>query len=445
MRRSVLSWLGPIGARITSRVLVVFAVSTAFLMLTSQDAWAKYKFCATYTPSYTDTTSGEDFLKTGPHTVAYHRLLLYRNDVLLGDKFAGPDGCYPDTQTAAGSYTLRLVTNVKYVSAEVRVYSSSGPQLPTIAYGWSNLPADTSASIVTKSYTANGTVYDPLFRVSLAAAWALSNMSVGNTVYNIYAEATASSGGSGCVACVTGWNMYLGQDGTGAWTNTSKSTILHEFGHLIANSSFGGFITPGTTPASTYCASVTNGAGFDACRCDQVDPTGSSPYCGGEDWDRLHCLNSREYVHAAFNEGWGHYLATRVLNDSTQSGAVFPYYKDSLSSNLSELQAPVAHQARPSTAHRWMETKCSDTMTDRGTEMDWLSFFYYVGTQTANAYSLQNYWALMYSSSVCNGPCTSAHEVDWDDIVAGVNNTAGFSGAKKLHFINSGDSYGVNH
>ena len=188
---------------------------------------------------------------------------------------------------------------------------------------------------------------------------------------------------------------------------------------------------------------MTNNAEFGACRCDQDDPTSASTYCQNEDWDRLHCLNSREYIHAAFDEGWSHYVATRVLNDPTQSGATFPYYKDSLNINLNELQSPVSHNAQPSTPYEWMDNKCADDMSNKGTEMDWLSFFYVVGSQTSHAYSLSNFWTVMFTSDVCAGTCTTDDKVTWSKLVLGA--TSAFAGDKLDHFVNNGATYGVNH
>lgn len=87
--------------------------------------------------------------------------------------------------------------------------------------------------------------------------------------------------------------------------------------------------------------------------------------------------------------------------------------------------------------------KCSSDMTSKGTEMDWLSFFYVVGTQTSNAYSLSNYWDVMFSSQVCNGGCTENDKVTWTNLAAGA--AAAFSGNKLTHFVNNGSTYGVNH
>lgn len=430
-----------------TRVLLLAALAFTLLTFAPRHAWAKYKFCATYTPSYTDTTAGEDYLKAVPHGLSFHRMILFRNGVQVGDKFADITGCYPDTQTAAGNYTMWVVTQVRAGTAEARVFQASNAGgIPAVINGWGNLPADTGAAVITKTYSANGTVYDGVFRASLAVQWGFSSFSVANTLYEVFAEATASSGsgdGEDCVACVVGAELFLGKDGADVWTNNSKATIIHEFGHLIANSSFGAFGTEGVAEKNRYCASVTNNAGFDACRCDQVDPTTASTFCGNEDWDRLHCLNSREYIHAAFSEGWGHYVATKVLNNTTQSAATFPYYKDSLNNNLNELQSPVAHNAQPATPYKWMDNKCSDSMTQRGTEMDWLSFFYVVGTQTANAYSLSNYWDVMFSSEVCAGGCTDDDKVKWADLAAGAGTV--FSDQKLAHFVNNGNTYGVNH
>lgn len=68
-----------------------------------------------------------------------------------------------------------------------------------------------------------------------------------------------------------------------------------------------------------------------------------------------------------------------------------------------------------------------------------------VGTQTSNAYSLSNYWDVMFSSQVCSGACTEGDTIAWSQLVDGVNLGTSFSLDKKNYFINNGSAYGVNH
>jgi hypothetical protein len=101
-------------------------------------------------------------------------------------------------------------------------------------------------------------------------------------------------------------------------TTIDRSAIAHEIGHYV-QAKMAGFLDS-TYPTTSN--SVTNDPD-NLCSCNQV----------GEG-NRRHCLQNRMGFAPAFNEGFGHYYAARVLNEdrtgtpSVATSCNFPYYKN---------------------------------------------------------------------------------------------------------------------
>jgi hypothetical protein len=95
-----------------------------------------------------------------------------------------------------------------------------------------------------------------------------------------------------------------------------------------------------------------------------------------------------------------------------------------------------AYQVTPENwADRWMEKYCSDDMTDRGVELDWLHFLYEMwttGTYKFSVSELLDVWA-------------GAAGSDWDDLLTEVEDTYGDPSSELSLFETKGYQAGVDH
>lgn len=408
----------------------------------TRDAKAAYKFCSSIQPVFQDSGVGEDFFVSGTVPARSHRLHVYRNNVLVSTGTADASGCTTNTFTLAGTY--KVTTWAKVQPDPTVTFLIRRDVGDTQDHGWNNtwnnLPASTGAAVVEKRSTMVGTTLDGLFRVSALLIAVPNGSLMANSTFTILAEA-AESDCSGC-AFPADMRLELGFE-NGFWLNRRKSVVLHELAHLVQHRLFGSFGKTGVTADDDYCESVAEAI----CQCGLVAPSEVDPWgrCGGEQLNRLHCLNSREHLHAAFDEGFAHAYAARLLNNSAQSDATYPYYKNLVNSNGVGFQPPpVAHNVVPATRYRWMETKCNSAMAQRGTEMDWLGFIYNLLNKTTNAYLFADLRTVMRSLPVCNGTC-AGQNVTWAMMSSGVNAQAGFPLAKKQHFTDRGIDFGVDN
>lgn len=427
--------------RVVNRLWTVVILTLLTTCLYAPEASAAYKFCTAIMPFYNDSNKGEDHL-TGSVGAQRHKMELYRNGVRIWTGFADSDGCIPSPQSLAGNYTHVTWSHLSRGSVNVYVHKNDLSTLYGLSTTW-NLPADNGGT-VNKWTMMAGTPDDGVWRTTAVVGLALGLGLVADRTYRINAEHPVAAQPA-CTGCVIGNNMYLSQQ-NGSWVNLSKAAIAHEFGHLIQNSAFGSFGVQGVSVANYYCESVVE----TTCRCTTVSASPPSGECGNEQMDKLHCLNSREHLHAAFGEGWAHYYAAATLNNTYETSAVFPYYKNVIQSNGNYYWiAPVSHQVLPQTPYRWMTNNCNSSVVNKGTEMDWLSFLYYVGTQTASKYTLVDYHAVMTSTQVCGSWCTDADKVTWTKMRDGVDAQAlrqpPWSDTKRNHFTTNGAVYGVNY
>ena len=423
------------------RAIAGLFVVAAALVAAPRDAHAVHKFCATIDPVYTDSHLGEDYLR-GRVSAAFHYMQVTFNGVTTSG-YSDVNGCLPTTFSGAGTYLHYIFPQVKLGSSTTTVLQKQGSPLTGVVFNWANLPASTGSAVTERRTPITGTAEDYLFRVSAVVEFVPLSLTVVNTNYTIFARVPAAE--TICpAACVSGNNMWLSNEPSNPslWTNQEKGVIAHEFGHFSQKDSFGFFGQQGVAAADIYCEVVNE----KPCKCTFVPTSPGSGRCGNEQGDRLHCLNSREYMFGAFTEGYAHLVATMTLNDTNQGAAIFPYYKH-LSNNTGSnaLFPPVAHQVWPLTVHRWMDNNCAVTMSGKGTEMDWLSFLYYVRTQTPTKFSAADFQSVMIHSSVCNGACSDADKVSYAKMVQGVDGQTSWAAAKKNHFKNNASIYGVNH
>ncbi len=452
------------------------------VLTTTRQVQAKYYFCAKASPQYVDQGEGDDYLNVpnGSYLAAqffYVRVML--NNVSQGTFGLDSQGCTTTGFTSAGTYSLIVDHKLTFGALNpttVTIHANNVNVTHSSQFTWSNLPASPGTT-ADRRYGILGTSADTAGRIRVGMALTrLGNPGSGYDYglksgknYRILAQATNDV--NRCISCFEEESdlVRLGTDSaTGVQDNNSKYIIGHEFGHYQAHELYGSW-------NANYCAAVTD---VD-CTCEQVEVSAADGYydCNnngrqdeGEQINRLHCLNSRELDEDSMQEGYAHLFATALFNSPTQSDAKFVYYKDYRTYTGGEESAPYPHNVVPTTPFRWMETLCPDSMSGRGTELDWLAFMWRIRSQTTNKYSFVDV-ARVYriacagnqtcsSSSPCTlagggGSCVSSAcedscadgeggRANWS-VLTGAIARSGFSVSKRDHWVLNGDTYGVEH
>lgn len=87
---------------------------------------------------------------------------------------------------------------------------------------------------------------------------------------------------------------------------------------------------------------------------------------------------------------------------------------------------------------RWTETHCNQS--NRGSERDWLGFFYTVNSGS-NASTMTNVEDVY--EHLCGGTRQDSDTAKWNDLASSA--VAVLSGDKELKFLSDADDYGINH
>lgn len=194
-------------------------------------------------------------------------------------------------------------------------------------------------------HTSDTGIHDA-WNIAAAAGYAQARRRGGlsGETYVLY-DQECSSGGS----CSTSSAIYLSDTGA-----SHKYIIVHEMGHALSRKANGnqGF-------------SFSYDADTEDCHTRET---------------RAHEAASKEYQSAAAIEGFAHFYAAVVFNSDSQSGCGFAYYKTvdwDLDGTLDS--ADVSCEAAPMaglTSGDWLGNTCGGTVANRGTEYDWLRFWW---------------------------------------------------------------------
>jgi hypothetical protein len=211
-----------------------------------------------------------------------------------------------------------------------------------------------------------------------------------------------------------------------------KYVIAHEVGHTIQHGLFGML-------AFDY---TLGNSGYTLCNCSHI----SGVY-------GAHCLQSKEEIGAAQQEGWGQFIALDLMNDDTQTDASFIYYKKfRCPGDVSSLPGcatkanqikdpPMAFNGRH--PHLWVDNFCSVNSADRGTELDWMNFYYAVHTTGGAGQFFYTQFRDTYRQASGGGTCTNKTPT-WLELKASAETLYGFNGGRAVHFRTSGSGFGVD-
>jgi hypothetical protein len=134
-----------------------------------------------------------------------------------------------------------------------------------------------------------------------------------------------------------------------------------------------------------------------SCKCNHYTTT----------WgNQTHCIQSREQLGGAMQEGFGHAFASRAFNFTQLPRATFVYYKPFLDDTSSVDYPPLAFDAFNPT--RWMDNHC--VASGHGVEYDWMDFYYGVASSSSpdntpfsDLFNIYKLACTGSTSTACNG------------------------------------------
>jgi len=285
-------------------------------------AQSTYEFCNFWQYTWNDDPGNQDFLShpgatfgNGPANHTWHNI--WRDGQLLSSGYMDDSGCV-ETPAVAGDYIVRLYPAVSKDSTTFWIWSNDGESWEVFdATG--TLPGLSSGTqTFTVWYGSNTGVGD----MTAVAANANNRPEMGlvsGEHYKAYVDKNCPGTGnfSGCYSSDNG-ALYLGSH-NGQRRIWTKHVVGHELGHMVSSHLAGG-------PQNGYYEAdgCTDGYVWPD-TCNQPQECQCNPHVVSS--NGVHCLQSREYMNDAAQEGWAHFYATALFNDSTSPGS-FTYYKE---------------------------------------------------------------------------------------------------------------------
>lgn len=395
-----------------SALLAVVLFVHVLLVATPAYAINQTRFCANLITSYEDTVSGQDVLVNSTEKANNHWAVIEAGGGTQVWSGYMSGNCTPFLSLSATLYKFWVTTAVRVATNKiVWVFPDESENWEWMLHQ-QFVPANpTGDSTITATFTATEASHASLVASTMSAS------SMVNNTYKVYAYFDGLSHFDP-VAEVVKLGEIPGQENDAFW----KSVVGHELGHYVAHKLFGNI-------SVNYNQNATQAV----CNCDHI------PFAP----DRSHCLQSREQLGAARNEGWGHFYASTLFNSSSHSTAPFGYYKAFLNPSGSSGCTPTACSP-PVTAdalisYEWRQSHCN--ASDRGTELDWMGFFYFLHTRTANAYTFGDFEDLFEEE--CGGTCNGG-SVSWSTLEGAAEDEFGVGSSKAAFLTDTGDGYGVD-
>lgn len=354
-------------------------------------AWASpynVTFCAKYDVVYTDASSyGDDYVTTnGVYPARGARIKVVRNSdgYVVYDGFSQDSGttpgCIPALSLVVGqTYNVKVQSYASVNNNTLYVYDNNG------AFGLGISGYGPAAYAPTSNATYNITTPSGVTRWNIAnavghAMWRRAAGLSGEVFELVNADSPAGYGG-----CYDRTDDLVYLSSTRA---DDKYVIVHEFGHMLtARANYE------ASCASTSCAASNSyAATVDNCKTNDTNVPSTT-----------HEANSKEYQSAALWEGIAHYYAAVAFNQTDQSDCTWVYYKNTdwnLNGNILDSQetVPIAVSCEdyPTVANfsDYLGVKCNGILENRGTEYDWLRFFWDLdtdqGVSTTSIYEIWN-------------------------------------------------------
>jgi hypothetical protein len=403
------------------RAVQVTVVS--LVLLFAAEASAGYKFCNRWVYDFWDSNLGEDYLTengtTGNIDASWAWSAVYRDGNLVHSGYADSNGCTTETFTVSGNYAVRWYPAIsRYSGQYFFVYLDANENWSYYNYDWGYVYGGWPGVQYNVSNSGgSGSTLAAVAAVVTRIA-ATSDLGIVNHTYKVHSDDDTCGSAISCY--ISGSGVFLGEDpGTGK-DAFSKSIVGHEMGHYVKDKLLG------TLDWDGYGASNPSN---ELCTCDHLTVSNS------------HCLQSREYFNSSLDEGWGHFFASNLFNNRSQSNGVFGYYKAFLNPGSSTPVGPPV-TANVHTSYNWQDTYCSTSA--RGIELDWLGFFYAINN-TGGSYQYTFTDIKNVYGELCGGACGTSDTETWSGLVSAVTSEFGPASGEYSHWVTKGGEFGVDN
>jgi hypothetical protein len=405
-------------------LVAAFAVLIPSVVLANPTA----TFCAKWSSQYNDSGVQEDSFtstSTTAREAQYAYATVYRKSdgyVIWGTAPLNESGCTPVLTLAVNTeYRFRVRTIAQYSSTQ-RIFIQNDS-----ATTWTT-SGDDAYEIYDAFYTPTNQYGVYQYQATFGKHWETNMMPIAGKIWDRVenGEIMIPTSTIILVRKSSGYS-YNGKVGSNytVWCGDSSSYVrkfiaAHEIGHAVGH-------RKAEMHGSNYGATQPNAL----CSCNHI---------GGES----HCLQSREYIRAAENEGWAHFFSSAVFNNRTAANGWFGYYKE-INDNDGEydcedLPCPID----VTNDVRWMEHECSTGYTYRGVEWDWLTFFWGLWTEDATyKYTMTQITDVWDEVHDVDTDATEDEEWYWSDLVTAAYNI--YSSSKADEFEDQGSYSGVDH
>lgn len=340
--------------RTTAVRLLSLALFLAFGLAPASAHAATYNtlFCFDYGVDFDDasTSVGDDYwTSNSDKTARGARVQVTRlaDSTDVYDDYTDYNGTYAGCTSFIGLdsnayYRVRIFSEAEVGGNYVEVYDDDSTEN---LYFWEAEKAYKPTSPEIRLHT---TPVAEHWNIAAAAGYSQYRRRGGLTgeTYILYNEFCSGSSGS-CTK--SSGKMYISDYG-----DDRKYIIVHEMGHAL------GIFKNGASTSFSYSATLDN------CYTDS---------------GRSHEIVSKEYQSAAANEGWAHFYAAVIFNNDGASSCGFEYYKSvDFDLDSSNDDRTISCEGRPNPGigdgYDYLGDWCNGTLTNRGTEYDWLRFWW---------------------------------------------------------------------
>ena len=373
------------------------------------------KVCAKYGVEYVDSGMGESILgttgfQTYPARNATASIRAVAGLQLYWSSNLDANGCAPYLNLPNGGYLLAIKGEQVEPNNQVRFINVKDNEAQS--YSWSISFSVDASTPLTKTLTTTDSLGS---RAHTVAAVLYGTEDPGFTANKTYKFLLSENECGGAGAYSDPAHICLGhRDSSHSNPHMTqwKFVIGHEIGHSVERDGAGLAKRNYEHPVPTVPDSL------KLCRCDHVPGSGL----------QSHCLQSREYAAAAWQEGFAYFYAAKIFNDPQYSSCYIGYGKHVLHPVIIRGWDPYVSYPPPvptscRNAVQWRKRYCYDSNdTNAGVEWDWMTFFWNIhhpndSLASSKRVSMTDYYEIKRRACTGSpsGMCSSSHTVTYQD------------------------------
>ena len=405
-----------------------------------------YMLCAKWEATYIDAGYGEDHLNSRGlnYSLARHADATVRGSggtTVWGPMPLDANGCTPTLALAVGTYTLDVKSSHLTPQGNTGLDVTNDQGNP---FQWS-FPFSAVANFAGVRWfqAADGRAT----RVNAVVSQLFVTPDPGltpNKTRQIRVSNTDCNCGGACSYRSFECIGFDHPNMPGAVDNTQRKVVIaHEIGHGVE-----------TLAAVSVYFDYTHLAAEPLCRCDHIPNPAM----------RTHCLQSREFVGAAWAEGFAYFFAAKLFNSPADSDCYLGYSKDAYVKKFVYFPNTYIYLASPPPVKvscrgpvRWRVEQCNDPYAApsalTGTEVDWMTFLWNIHapneygnkrTSMADYYHLKKQACVLAAFTHCVDTYPNL-KIDFQKFRDAASAYYGSSSIKYRHIVEMGTSHGVRN